>query len=126
MAVKITLDDATQLPTQFEARFLNPAERLHRALKIWGAFMGAALFSVFIPVLHFVLVPVFTLIAFISGFRRYKEVSFVDLGTMKCPKCQRDLKQKQVFQTSDDPTSKIYCYECRTGMRLEIESHSAK
>lgn len=121
MGVRIILDDATQLPTTFRVTVLSPAQRFRRSASIWGAFMAAALASIFIPVLHFVLVPLFIGIAFYMGMKRYKETSFVNLDQMPCPKCQKPLKAMQAFQTADDPTSKIYCYECRSSMRLEVE-----
>lgn len=121
MAVHIVLQDTTKIPTLYKVTYLNPAQRFQRAMTTAALFIGAAIVSVFIPVLHFVLVPLFLLLSTIAAFRRYKEVSLVNLENFKCPKCQADLKQKEVHQTEADPSSKIYCYECRSSMRLEVE-----
>lgn len=123
MAVYIILEDTTKLPTNYKTTRLSSAQRIRRSLEIAALFWGAALLAVFIPVLHFVLVPLFILVGIVAAHRRHKEVSFVSLENLKCLKCQADLKQKEVHQTVEAPSSKIYCYECRSSMRLEVEPH---
>lgn len=89
VAVSLQIRDSSRAPTPatLEVEVLSPGARLQRAgvrlLVAWGL----ALFSVFIPLLHFVLVPGFFLagpvLAFLAGRATVRVVSV----SVACPKC---------------------------------------
>ena len=65
----------------------TPQQRLLRALKAFFIWFFIALVSLFIPILHFILVPLFLLAAFVMGFIVYAHSSMVLGGTGSCPFC---------------------------------------
>lgn len=118
MEVIIEFEDSTQIPTNLQLAQLSPTNRLKIAGRTCVAFLMAAVLSIFIPVLHFVLVPVFLISAFVMFFIQYGKVSYIDLGGFSCPRCGGNLNQKRVFQNNKDIYSKVYCYHCRSSMKF--------
>src|SRR6476661_6597993 len=47
-------------------------ERTRRALKVLGIFWGLAIACVFVPILHFILVPLFTLVGIWLALRAFR------------------------------------------------------
>jgi len=68
------------------------SERTVRALKVLGICWGIGLFSILIPVLHFVLPPIFLLAGPIVGLMRYSIKSKILEGQGICPICAADFK----------------------------------
>lgn len=70
--------------------FFSKKERLKRALKFSGMTFCAAVFSVFIPLLHFVLVPGLLIASvFVYFFIINKERIIIE-GSGSCPECKKD------------------------------------
>lgn len=65
----------------------NRHDRLVRAAKFGGASLGLAIVSVFIPLLHFVLVPLFLLATPFVFSLTFNRESAVLGGEGACPKC---------------------------------------
>lgn len=120
--VIVRFEDETEKILNLDFGTFTTKERVLRSLKIFLSFLGAALASILVPVLHFFLVPVFFLLAFASAYLRFKQISFINLAACNCPKCDAKMNEKKVFQTSGRPFSKFYCFECRTNMKFEIAS----
>lgn len=88
-------------------------ERLKNAFKSFGIFAVCAVFAAFIPVLHFILVPLLTLGAFFMAFNSYFDSHEIESGEMICSQCST----LQLIE----PRSEIYplIYECdKCGSRL--------
>ena len=89
------------------------SERLKKALKSFGIFAVAAVFSAFIPILHFILVPALTIGAFFMGFNSYFDNQEIEAGEMICSKC----KTVQLVEARAEIYPLIYeCDKC--GSRL--------
>ena len=95
---------------------LSTKERLQRAFKASGMFFGAAVVAVFIPGLHFFLVPLFLILTVYFGYKRFKEVRRVDLSSVNCPVCQKKLKETLMY--TDEDVFRLYCYECQNQLRV--------
>jgi hypothetical protein len=82
--------------TQGEITLVNnsPSERLAKALKIFFYSILATVISIFIPILHFVLVPLFLLISIAIPLFIYYKKSYIKGGTGTCPNCYADIKIK--------------------------------
>ena len=68
-----------------ERRDLPLQERLHRMLKIGGLLLAAACAAVFIPILHFVLVPVLLICALIFGIVSWLDKAEILRGEFPLP-----------------------------------------
>lgn len=94
----------------------SSAERLKKTLKWFGIFLGIGLVSALIPVVHFVAVPTFALLALGS-------LVFVPLNKQKilsarakCPYCGKDSNLTRVQLTG---TFRDSCEHCRQLLHVE-------
>lgn len=67
----------------------NHQERLKRALRILIILLVATFISVFIPILHFFLVPVLLISSFVVAIDQWNEKHHNEGGTAPCPKCEK-------------------------------------
>ncbi|MEK6554718.1 MAG: hypothetical protein AABZ31_05730 [Bdellovibrionota bacterium] len=65
----------------------TPQERVVRAVQAFFLWMLAALISLFIPMLHFILVPAFILVALFMGANGLFDVFKVESGEITCARC---------------------------------------
>lgn len=97
-------------------REYHPQDRLMNALKKLGLWWLAAIFSVLIPVFHFVTVPLFFGLGIFMGYRDYKSLGLVLRGSTKCPHCQAALQVKR--NQLQWPLVEI-CQSCARVVRIE-------
>ena len=65
----------------------TPGERVGRVLAGLGLFWALALAGLFIPVAHFILVPVFLVAGIVIGIKRWFEVRRLLQVRGPCPRC---------------------------------------
>jgi hypothetical protein len=95
---------------------LTPKERMNYAAKKFGIFFGLAIASVFIPVAHFFLVPLFLILSLVVGFKSYAIRYRLDLGQqLKCHQCQNELKPSYLL--GDE--LRIKCEKCFAQYAIE-------
>ncbi|MGE0528457.1 MAG: hypothetical protein AB7G93_19800 [Bdellovibrionales bacterium] len=70
-------------------RDLSRHERLLRAGKMLGLLWLVMFFTVFVPILHFVLVPLFFVLGLVFAFTSWMETGEVISGEITCPNCQK-------------------------------------
>ena len=88
----INLRKYGELPTTtgtMEVYTFSTRERVLRALKFFFSFLGCAFVAVFIPALHFVLVPLFCILAPASAFAAFAQLKEVRSATGVCPYCEK-------------------------------------
>jgi hypothetical protein len=92
----------------------SPQEKTIRALKVLGAFWGAAVVSILIPVLHFVLVPGFFIIGpIMANVKRNQQIE-IENARFPCPECKKELEFKKISgnwpirQTCPNCSSQLY------------------
>jgi hypothetical protein len=93
--------------------------RMRRALKIWGTCWGIAVVTVFIPGMHFILVPSFLLGGPIAAYRVYQQTSTVLGGTGVCPSCGQEFKiarSKPKWPIND------VCDHCRDAVIVSLDA----
>lgn len=117
--VRIIAYDKTTLGSVHVKTF-STSERSKRALKTLAIFWGAAIFSVFLPIAHFVLVPGFLIAGIALPFHIYGAKSIVLGGEGNCPRCNAPF----VIQKSSDtwPLSDT-CGECFLAVKIEKVSN---
>lgn len=104
-------------------KYWAQSERLARALKYSGMCVLFAVGAVFLPIIHFVLVPLFLLAAPAVGYLFYGQESFVMGGEGKCPACGDAFlvaKCANNFPLRDLCTSCHQTVRVRLGERIEI------
>ena len=67
-------------------------EMLMNAAKKLGLFWMLAFFSIFIPFLHFFLVPCFLIVGVITARKSFNSAARVLQGETACPYCQKEIK----------------------------------
>jgi hypothetical protein len=72
-----------------ERRDLTQGERMARAGKIFGACFLVACLTVFIPILHFILPPLFLIIGGVLAFGEYAGTGEMLRGQITCPNCKK-------------------------------------
>lgn len=85
-----TRDGKTSLGKVSIQQWSQP-ERLKRALKFGGFSWLLAVGSVFLPIAHFILVPLFLLAGPVVAILTFKQESVVLGGETICPSCQKPL-----------------------------------
>ncbi|MBK9293937.1 MAG: hypothetical protein IPM57_05755 [Oligoflexia bacterium] len=94
-------------------QLLSQKERLVRALKFGGMCWGAAIFSVFLPILHFFLVPGLLLAGPVVVFIVYKQTKLILSGSGECSSCKESLNIQKSFYRF--PLS-IVCNKCNNSI----------
>lgn len=68
-------------------QLFTPSERLLRALRAFSTWFVVAILSVFIPLAHFVLVPLFLIVSVAAGSLAHSRKQIVLGGQARCPDC---------------------------------------
>jgi hypothetical protein len=96
----------------------SPGQRVARALKAGGAFWAAAAGCVFLPGLHFVLVPGFLLIGVAVGLGRLRDQEIVSRVRGACPRC--GLEQEFAAGNRPVPVWSLDCPACHNNLTLTL------
>ena len=101
----------------------SPGQRVARALKAGGLFWAIAAGCVFLPGLHFVLVPSFLVIGVAAGFRHLRDERIVSHVRGACPRCGRE----QSFASGNrlTPAWSLDCPACHTNLALTLDAGAA-
>lgn len=89
--VVLSLNAYLRSTERVEVHTLTTSERGISFLKTLGLWWGIALGSVFIPILHLILVPTSLLVGGILSIRRLSLNQQIVAGRALCPQCQKDL-----------------------------------
>ncbi|WP_413291164.1 hypothetical protein [Bdellovibrio sp. HCB337] len=102
---------------ELKASVFSQQERLKRSLIKLFAFLGLALVSVLIPVMHFVLVPLFAILAPFFARKTYQEEVVLEACTIECPECHQNT---QVSKTSGQWPLHNICSHCRNRIYFDL------
>ena len=90
ISVVCRVDDLST-PGWVVRRDLTQAERVQRAGKIFGVLFLVACVTVLIPILHFILPPLFILVGSILAFGEYAGTGEILSGEIVCPNCKKTM-----------------------------------
>ena len=96
-------------------------ERIKRAAKTSGLFFVIALVCVFIPGLHFILVPGFLIASVIYGMKVFNQEYYQDMSQATCPNCHQKLETKSIYYSDkefNDSYKLLFCSKCNTQIKL--------
>ena len=106
-----------------EISVLAPVERIKRAGAALGTGLVAAALAVFIPIVHFVLVPASLVLGIVFGVRRLGQTETFRGGTGVCPYCGTR-QQLTLFGRFHLPKT-VYCSACQRELYLTtVQLHS--
>lgn len=97
-------------------RNLSVKERLKNGLKYFGLCLLASILFIFIPVLHFILVPAAILIGIITFYLQFRCREYCLENLIQCPDCQKQIPLKQ--KPIQWPIHEV-CGECRAQILIE-------
>lgn len=101
-----------------ERRDFSTQERLRRMFKVGGLLFGAAFVAVFVPILHFVLVPVLLLCALVFGIATWMDKAEILRGEFNCPQCQ---KLNTLPRESESFPRTYRCQHCYFTLQLDVK-----
>lgn len=84
--VKIAGANCARIGTA-DIRYLNRVERSLRFLKFFALWSAVASVSIVVPILHFLLVPLFVLVGAVHGAMSFCKRRIVTGGCGECPYC---------------------------------------
>jgi len=113
------------LPRRVIVTVVQPSagQRLARAFKAGGIFWAVAAGCVFLPGLHFVLVPGFLVVGVVAGFKHLRDQEIVSSVRGPCPRC--GLEQTFVAGNHLTPSWPLGCSACHTNLSLTLDTGSA-
>ena len=120
MKAKVIFDGEDNSEADFPVILFSPKDRVLRAIRVFCLLLLCAAAAVFLPVIHFVLVPAFLISAMILPILKYKQSFLIDLSGLNCPGCQTHLRQKSLGLKTAELVVRLYCDECRKNIRLEL------
>ncbi len=114
MIVHGASDSFTEVQTHFTE--LDFKTRIMNTVKVSGSLLAVAAVGVFIPIVHFILVPTALFLSIILGRINFKKRFYVEETSFKCPDCKKDIQLKGSFP---EKSLRVYCYGCRTQLRID-------
>jgi hypothetical protein len=109
MKLILASDQSKFLETTAELLELNSGERFKNSLKKFSLFFLMAVGFLFVPVLHFFLVPLFLLLSLIFGFKAYAiRYRFFVRSACNCIECQNVLRPEYLL----DQSMRLKCDQC--------------
>jgi hypothetical protein len=102
----------------------SPGQRALRALKAGGLFWVVAAGCVFLPGLHFVLVPSFLVIGVVAGIKNLRDEEIVWRVHGSCPRC--GLEQDFAAGNQLAPSWTLDCLACHNSLTLSRDSGKAQ
>lgn len=116
MRLTLSNDITKYLEPSIELLKLTPSERLNVSIKKFGFLLALAIGSVFIPVLHFFLVPLFLILSLVLGFKAYAtQYRLRFANETNCIECQKPLKTEVML----DESLRLKCNHCLTNYLVQ-------
>jgi len=84
--------DIQTCPGFLLGKHFTPSQRFRRAALAWGIMWSLAAASAFIPLAHFLLVPVFAIAGPVLGYLRYRQEDITEAVEGKCPACLQEFR----------------------------------
>jgi len=118
----LTIFGASPSPAVVTATTTSPGQRFVRAARSAAVLWAFAVGFVFVPGLHFVLVPTFLILGLVAGLRQLRATEVVAGVHGTCPRCGRE----QDFTAGNRlaPTWRLDCPACHNTLTLTLEPES--
>ncbi|HMB37199.1 MAG TPA: hypothetical protein VKV41_24345 [Methylomirabilota bacterium] len=116
----LTIFGASPSPAVVTVTTASPGQRFVRAGRSAGVLWAFAVGFVFVPGLHFVLVPTFLILGAVAGLRQLRGTEVVSGVHGTCPRCGRE----QDFTAGNrlTPSWRLDCPACHNTLTLTLEA----
>ncbi len=104
----------------FYVELPDPSERLVRAGKVLALCWGLAVAAVFIPIVHFVLVPLFLIAGPVMAYQKYRVTILALRADGCCPECQQQVSI--ALDSGDRIPKRTYCPACNKPLQLVYDA----
>ncbi len=115
-------NETTQAGVFLEKHFTS-SQRIRRASQVWAIMWLLALASAFIPIAHFLLVPVFVIAGPTLGYLRYQQQHIPQAVEGQCPSCQQHFRLA-LDQRTTLPYRDV-CPHCDKHIQIRALDHDA-
>jgi hypothetical protein len=105
-------------PAELSVLVRDAGQRTRRAILTWLAGWGLAIAAVFLPVLHFVLVPLLLVGGPLLAFQRLGERASILEVRGTCPGCGSP--QRQPLNAGAQPRLEFRCDACRRAIGVQV------
>ena len=115
----LTIFGASLSPAVVDVTTASPGQRFARAARSAAVLWAFAVGFVFVPGLHFVLVPTFLILGLVAGLRQLRATEVVAGVHGTCPRCGRE----QDFTAGNrlTPIWTLDCPVCHNTLTLTLE-----
>lgn len=125
--IEIEMSEIKQIPVQVAARSgesvgiqlqmmeWSEKERTHRAIRVGLIGGGLTLVSLFLPIAHFILVPLGIILTPFFARRAYAQKVVYPTQSIVCPKCGATVQWPLSFEVSD---RELLCEKCRSVLKI--------
>lgn len=118
---RLTYPGRPDQPAWLEVRVRDAGQRTRRALRTLLVSWGLAVVAVFLPVLHFVLVPALVLGGPLLAFQQLRERVTLFGVSGACPACGETLRQP--LSVRAQPRIEFRCDGCRRAIGVIVPGH---
>ena len=94
----------------------NPGDRMGRAVVVLVACLIGAAVTLFIPLAHFILVPIFLIAGPVMFFIRYKQDDAKEKVESSCPRCDEAVTLE--LEATDKLPKWVFCPKCDCSLQL--------
>ncbi len=102
----------------------SSGERMGRALKVLGVCLLLAGITLFIPIAHFFLVPLFLIAGPVMAVMKHKVDSVLEKAEGKCPECGDSISI--MLDPADKMPKRTYCPSCNKPLQLMYHAGSVE
>ncbi len=99
---------------------IHSSVRMRKAIKSFFIFFGLAIASIFVPILHFFLVPGFLILSIFMAINAYSDSQEIANLDLKCAKCGTSVTLAEKRQ--EQYPFWVKCPSCQTEYRIEKSS----
>jgi hypothetical protein len=104
-------------------KHFTPAQRYKRAALYWSIMWLLAGVSALIPIVHFVLVPIFAIAGPVLGYLKYRQKTISEAIEGKCPACRQEIRLPLDQQTT--LPHRDVCPHCDKHIQIQVLDHEA-
>lgn len=118
MAWKLKTNDFKESLVTGNVVACEKKDTIFLSLKKLGLFWILAAFSVFIPLMHFILVPAFLGLGIFAFLSQYKNKFYLEKANCQCPQCMQSFALNKFYFFDG---KKLGCTHCMAQLNIEME-----
>lgn len=107
---------------EVKSQILTKAERAKRSALSCLIFLSLAIISIFIPILHFLLVPLFISMTVYFSLKKFSENLKITMQEISCTHCEEFISPQTFWLNKNDKTIKVQCYKCNSSIFFELKN----